>query len=495
MPNLAGTQQTHVHPLRRANTIIIMSLLLIFFAILQLSLAAPSTYTLTFTDITPNPKPGAPFSFNTNSDGPDASFYTIDVSLNCGSDVPQTWSNVPVLQQYNTTLSESIASGTACYLYAPSNSYFDTAQSSTFVVETGTITITSPTTGSQSAAGTALSVSWTTSDSSTGNTFNATLDCPGFPTITSSTTSFSTSINVPATYYGSSCTTTVSAAGYDSAQVTVIVTQQLSFSGPTSGAVVPLTTSSFPVKLVTSGGNVYDTIDTSFECSSSPGTVISSSIPANTNSSISVSSDQIGSCTLTITSAPTYLVLPSPSSITFTLKYTLSFTTVPSTVYRGQNFTIEIDTMSPASDPPSVTLNLICLTNVTSATWSNVLINQPNNLTMPVVVFLETCFFRVNSDTTYTQAVSSSVQVSKVPVNIDLPGNLVQYPIPDDVPLLVSTTVSPVSGTVHLRLNCTTMTTPSLISIPINTLGSFSYPSDVYGACRISLALNDPIFG
>ena len=340
-----------------------------------------------------------------------------------------------------------------------------------------------------------MNVSWTTGAPTIGVTFTTTIDCTVFPNITSTTTALNTLIDLPSTYYGSSCTTTVSAAGYDSAQVTIIVTQQLSFSTPTSGAVVPLTTSSFPVRLATSGGNVFDNIDTSFQCSSSPGTVISSSIPANTDSSISVSSDQIGSCTLTITSAPTYLVLPSPSSITFTLKYTLSFTTVPSTVYRGQNFTIEIDTILPASDPPSVTLNLICLTKIVSATWNNVLINQPNNLILPTAVPLDSCFFQVNSNDFYNQVNSSSVQVSKVPIKIDLPNSLIQYPIPSDVPLLVSTTINPVSGTVKLRLNCTSMTTPYPVSIPINTLGTFSYPADAYGACRIAIAKNDPIFG
>ena len=44
----------------------------------------------------------------------------------------------------------------------------------------------------------------------------------------------------------------------------------------------------------------------------------------------------------------------------------------------------------------------------------------------------------MNSNDFYNQVNSSSVQVSKVPIKIDLPNSLIQYPIPSDVPLLVS---------------------------------------------------------
>ena len=132
---------------------------------------------------------------------------------------------------------------------------------------------------------------------------------------------------------------------------------------------IALTASSIPVKLITSGGNVNANVGTTFQCTSSPMTVYSSNIAVNTDAlTLPVTASQFGSCTLNLTSAPDYLILPNPSSITFTLKYTLSFTTVPATIYRGQNFTVQIDTQTPPPIPPSVTLNLICPTDVISGT-------------------------------------------------------------------------------------------------------------------------------
>ena len=122
----------------------------------------------------------------------------------------------------------------------------------------------------------------------------------------------------------------------------------------------------------------------------------------------------------------------------------------------------------------------------------NVVINQPNTLTLDSSVPLDSCYFKVNSDNTYDQAVSSNVQVSKVPIIIDLPNSQTPYAKPSAVPLKVSTTISPVSGIVNLELNCTSMITPYPITIPINIQGTFNYPSTAFGSCRLSV--NDPIF-
>lgn len=450
-------------------------------------------YPLSFISISSNPSPGKAFSFNTRTDAPSLTYY-IQVNLVCGSSTLQTWNSVRVSKLYSTTLNANIPSGSSCYLYAPSSTNFYSAQSSSFTVQSYIITITSPTSGSKWAAGSNLTVSWNTSSSSVGTPFTVSISCASCPwTYFNTLTGSTVTTNIPDTAYGS-CTTTVSTTGFTSGTVNFNVTQQLSFKTPIDGDAITLTSLSLPVKLATSGGNLYDSTGTNLTCGGSSGIY---NIPANTNSSISMSSPNAVTCTLAIISASTYLVLPSPSSITFSVtisKYNLTFNTLPSTVYRGQNFTIQIDTTTAADSPPPVILNLICLKKLVSATWNDVLINQPNNLTLPTTVPLDSCFFQVNSNDFYNQANSSSVQVTKVPITIDLPNSLIQYSIPSDVPLLISTTVSPVSGTVNLRLNCTSMTTPYPVSIPINTLGTFSYPADAYGACRIAIAKNDPIF-
>ena len=452
-------------------------------------------YNLTYASIAPNSKAGGAFSFIMNTVPSDNVSQTVDVNLMCGGPARQSWTAVPVNQLYSTILSTNfIAETTSCTLQTSSSSAsFFQSVSAAFLISTNTFVSTIPSSGAKIESGSTFNVTWSVSAGSpVGTTYTAHLDCPEFKPISASTTSLSASLSIPSTYYGSSCTVNIDAAGFTSASFPVIVTQVLSFDTPSNNGVFVLTTSSVPVKLITGGGNVYDSVSLSFQCGIGEASV--SSFPVNTNSlTQTVSSSQYGSCSLTITSAANYLVVYPSASVTFTLKYTLNFTTLPAILYLGQRFAIQMSTVTAADAPPPVTLNLICPTEVISGSWSNVSINQPKTLVMGRYNSSTSCFFRVNSDSTYDLAISPNITVRKVPVTIISPISSGIFFKPNAVPLQVTTTVTPVNGTVNLQLNCTGLTVPFPVTIPINTAGSFNCPQNGYGACRLLVV--DQIFG
>ena len=420
-------------------------------------------------------------------------FYLSTLGLFCDNISTFNWTAVAVNTLVKPTLNKVQSTNSDCYFLTMSatKAFVDTRQNVTVI--SNIITITSPQSGSTLMAGSNYDVIWTISSGSTvGNTFNVSLICNGFPTLSSILPNANfTTISIPSTYYGYSCTLSVTSPYLISNSMSVIVAQTLTINTPTNGTVFALPPSSISVKLITSGGNIVANITTSLSCSTgSPATNL---LLTNTNAlTQSIAPTQSGQCTFTIISAPSYLVYSS--SAYFSLKYTLTFTSVPSIIYRGQNFSIQIDTVSTMDSPPAATLSLICPTNLISDTWTGILINQPNILQLRSDVPLDSCFFNVSNDSYYSAASSSDVTVSKVPVVIDVSGGAGPYPKPLAVPLKVSTAVSPVSGTVLLLLTCPSLTTPFPVTIPINVQGSFTYPSTAYGKCRLGIDLNDPIF-
>lgn len=355
-------------------------------------------YNLTFASITSSPVAGGAFSFQMSINPLEFVSQTVNVSLVCANATEQTWYAVPVNTPYSTALNSDVPTGIDCYLQTPADSeYFFQADSSSFTISPKTILITSPITGAKIPSGSTFSVTWTSSTTQADPSFNVSLACSGFSTLTLITTLFTASISIPSTYYSASCIVSVADTGSNTAQVSVAVTQILSFTTPTTGSVIALNTASIPVKLITSGANIYADIAVSFQCTD--GSSGASDFAANTDSlAQSVSSSQIGSCNLTIISAPAYLVYPSPS-VSFILQYTLTFTILPTTLYLNQSFTIQINTTTPASTPPSVILYLICPPGLVSDTWPGVLINQPNSLLLSSTTPLDSCYFKVNGST------------------------------------------------------------------------------------------------
>ena len=129
---------------------------------------------------------------------------------------------------------------------------------------------------------------------------------------------------MPSTFYGSNCSLEVSSTSFIPDTISVVVTQVLSILTPTDGVIILLNDlMSFPVSLVTSGGNIVYDVITTYSCDHG-----GSNAPALTTNSaltnINVGSLQYGACSLTMntTNLPNYLVV-FDDSVTFQVKYAI----------------------------------------------------------------------------------------------------------------------------------------------------------------------------
>ena len=364
---------------------------------------------------------------------------------------------------------------------------FDQATSSNFQIGASSITITSPSSNSYWAQGSTLSVSWTITGPDSGATFTTSLSCPGFTTVISESTSLSTSIDIPGSNYGSNCIVSVSANGYTTSVVPIIVYQTVSFNKPSNGDVIALTTSSIPVKVITSDPTANTSIVTTLQCASNPASISTNNIPTNADGlTISVASDQIGTCTLGLSNSPVYLSLPDPPTIAITLKYTLFFATVPSQVYIGTKFTVRIDTQTAAANSPTVTMYLICPANKFSSSLVNVKTKFNNTYALGYTVSVGTYYYQVNSGATYTSATSSNFTVSLPYITITSPS--ANSIAPSGTSLPVAWNVSYGSLTYTVSLSCPGFTPP--ISKSLTARSTFlSINSEYYGSnCNLTVS-------
>ena len=382
-------------------------------------------YEMSFTDVTSPATPGKSFSFTLNgSPVPTLSSVPV-VALYCGSSIPvQTFSNVEIGTVYTTTLLSAVPSG-SCTLNSTEDNIFGPAFAPVLVQ--GSITITAPTNASYVASNSTLDVEWTADPAPVSATvFNVTLICPmalPSPPATTQVTGVSTAqLNIPPQFYGQ-CILLVSSIDYGDGSSIVVVTQDLSIQTPTEGETVALYSSSFPVSLVTSGGNVVLPILANFSCDH--GTNVTSVFISNSPSTSQLVTDQFGLCSIKIDTTNLFdFLVVTDDTVYFLLKLGLNFSTLPTNLYPNQTFDIEINTLETVTNPPNVTLNLNCTgaANNPNATWTNVQINQPQSLLFPLGTVLdENCVFYVDESLFFAEAVSTAVQVSKIPVYFGSP--------------------------------------------------------------------------
>lgn len=360
----------------------------------------------------------------------------------------------------------------------------------------GIITIETPQSNAKVAAGSSLPVSWSFSPPQTVPSSSlTTLYCTGVGQDSSPVVQSSNAIiQVSETMYGTNCNVDVTNTGYytTTQNVPVIVTQLLLFGTPQSGENIAITTDSIPVNFTTSGGNVEDEVFIDFSCQSGYSVSNKKFITNRSGQTLSIDSSTVGPCNMALVDYPSsYLVAPQ-ISIDFNIQYTLEYTNLPSVLYRGQSFTIQIDTKTTVISPATVAMNLNCTSGI-AQTFPIVNVNQPSTLILDAAVPLEDCYFYTVESDTYAQAISSSIPVSKVPVNITQPTSGVSYKQVNLIDLSVSTTVDPVIGTVNLQLNCSSI--PGVfyaLQVDINRETKFTPSPYAYGNC--SLDVVDPIF-
>ena len=162
-----------------------------------------------------------------------------------------------------------------------------------------------------------------------------------------------------------------------------------------------------------------------------------------------------GSCSLRVTSASNYFVLPNP--VNFNIKYNLNFTILPAIVYIGQKFTLEIDTVPASSINANVNLILRCGAGAVVQSWSSVPVNVAVNLTASTSLTAQsTCYFQTSiSDNNFVSVRSSNVVVSVIQLQFTYPSINYTVTIPNTLPvLLISYGVPDDNTSMTAQLRC-----------------------------------------
>lgn len=464
----------------------------------QFYLLAPSPisfylkYNLSFMSTPSNLAVGSPFQIQINSLPLPTIPSIVNVSLWCNNSSVQNWSDVSLNTPASLNLSTSIQPATNCQFRTDPNSFNFFQANSSSVQVFGTISILNPSTNqSIIPSGSVYNVQWSyvPVNAIPEPIFNVSLTCPEFSTLSVPVQGNSTNFTVPSNVYGDSCSFIIESQGFIPASVSVIISDGLSFSTPIEGQIIYLTTPTIPVELITVNTNISTNITASFTCNSNSQSQFITNVPLN----LTVSSSQIGNCSLVTVGQPAYLV-PQNLSVNFTLMYVLNFTLIPEALYRGQDFFIEIDTLTLAESVTPVNLSLFCNgSNVASQVWNNVSVNQNVTLNLDVDAPLTLCYFNTSSSSMYDGIVSSDVLVSKVPLVFGLPVN--QTIVKQTETLLVAVISSVVPNPIGLSnvvLNCSNgYVTNQLLPIG-GTPTNFSYSPELYGLCDLNVV--DEVF-
>ena len=159
-----------------------------------------------------------------------------------------------------------------------------------------------------------------------------------------------------------------------------------------------------------------------------------------------------------------YSVLPNPSSVKITLKYPLSYTTVPSLIYRGQSFTIRFNTQTPASPSLLVTF-ILCVPQMWSVLLGQMFwLTRPILFTLPGTVPVATCYFQTDDGATYAQVTSSNVTVQAPVITITSPTVNSKRTSGTSLSVIWTSTGSPSGTSFIAALDCTGF--PTVTSAP-----------------------------
>lgn len=418
----------------------------------------------------------------------------IPIGIYCSDEtiVPaQTWNVYTTITNY-LTLNSTVPLGD-CYFQTPDNGTFYFQATSDPVSVIGNINITTPTSGQLIPSGSDVQVQWTYEPIKIPIPFfNVSLMCLNFPSTSVIVQDTSTLFTVPNNFYGDACYFDVAALNYSTISPTnVVITFNLSFSMPTNNEVIYLNSSTIPVELVTSDGLISMPINTSYVCNS----VFQSyqNFTTNQADTLTITPTQYGNCSLTTYNQPIYFV-PSNVNVNFTLKYIIYFRMLPTILFLGQKFTIQISTRTTVVYAEPCDLYLYCGNNtiVPAQTWTNVSYGV-NTLTLSVNIPLgDTCYFNTSSTSMYDGITSTDIPVSKVPLLIVKPENdTLTIQIDPLLVLLTSPIVDNPIGNSTVQLNCSNGVVASQI-VEIGTPVAFNYPSTLYGLCNFTV--NDPVF-
>lgn len=242
------------------------------------------------------------------------------------------------------------------------------------IITAGTASFVSPATGAIIAAGNSVTVQFTYSpNASPAPVFTAALFCPnnGFSSSVTVTGKIARSFSVPPSFYGTSCIFSANATNQYvvTPSTSITVTQRLTFSSPLTNTITTVP-DNLVINMLPGGMTISENVVLALQCSNG-GIQSNIVVPTQTNFSYTYPSNFYGSCSLNVTNASVYFILPVP--VNFFIKYNLNFTTAPSTIYIGNQFSILINTVPSSSISGNVTVVLVfgvttCIADVEAKT-------------------------------------------------------------------------------------------------------------------------------
>lgn len=359
----------------------------------------------------------------------------------------------------------------------------------------GSVSITTPSSDPKAriAAGTSTTVTLSYSPSSSVVQSTVTLTCPSTLETSVTFTGTTTSFDVPSTLYGDNCTFSVIANGYTSTNtVNVTITQPLTFTSPLNNSFITINN---PISVAMSTGsvNASASVTLQFACTnyvtSIPTfTIITSSyLPYSYNS---YPSTAYGPCTLSVSSAPDYMVYPSPLSIS--LKYSLSITN-RSTMHIGQQFLVNVSS-SVTPVVTTVTLNLVYSPTgsspITVQSYSGIVINQQTTLLAPTNLSTGSGYtLQVAADANFNSATSSTFSAARVQLRFAQPPTGSTYVYPKAIPILINSAnvpnILPSNQPINVTFSCSGRTIERF-SVIIGTQTTYTNSYLRVGICSFS---------
>lgn len=291
---------------------------------------------------------------------------------------------------------------------------------------------------------TPIALKYYPSGPTTFDTTTITLTCSQSLNSTSSYSLLNPSFKVPFNFYGSSCNFTAFTPSYSlNNSVAVVITQLLTFAQPPNGTEI-LIPKPISIKTITNPDIVSQSIALNLTCGTSWN---SFNVTTNVATNYALySSNSYGPCSLSVASAPVYLI--SKSSASFNLKYD-AVITAPATIYIGQDFNVTITPTTPAI-PTTSSLGLFCGGNQVQI-WTSVPVGSQQTLkSSDKLNPSSSCNLKISNDPYFSSSFSSSISLKAVSVQFNTPAPGSTYLIPQSIPVLVSAVGNP---SLSLQLN------------------------------------------
>ena len=208
----------------------------------------------------------------------------------------------------------------------------------------------------------------------------------------------------------------------------------------------------------------------------------------NVEQTVDLPADVIGVCVLT----PIYSIYDGPKTIVFNVFVNLTLTSVPSTIYVGQNFSLTIE--SSGTSDITATVQLFCDSTLATE-WPSQPVNTPLNLTIPDTLTPSTnCYLTTKPDDFQVPAPNVNVVLSNLQLKFVLPTQT-NYNQTDQISIeLIAEEMPTLVQNVTVLLFCASPPVNLFIATNTSEITTIDVPQDAKGLCLLSVPAPPPGF-